>query len=58
MLQFMADQPITGDPTKHWDCHSQAIGARKLVEILKTLADPIEATKKAAQESLNYKLKQ
>lgn len=54
ILQFVAEQPGTSDAAKHWDSHAQLVGARKILDILKALADPVEPAKKQAQDSLNY----
>ena len=48
-LQFISEQPSANEPTKHWDAHAQLVGARKILEILKTLADPVEPAKKPAK---------
>lgn len=57
VLQFIHEQPGTTDATKHWDSHAQLVGARKVLDILKTLADPVAPPKTPVQEGLNYNLK-
>lgn len=54
ILQFVAEQPNANEPTKHWDAHAQLIGARRILDILKTLADPVEPAKKPFPEGINY----
>lgn len=54
ILQFIEEQPNANEPTKHWDAHAQLVGARKILTILKTLADPVEPPKKQAPQTLNY----
>lgn len=57
VLQFVEDQPPVLDPQKHWDCHAQLVGARRVLNILKGLADPIEENKPQSQQTLNYNSK-
>lgn len=37
LLEFVQEQPITGDVSSSWDAHSQLIGARKFISILSNL---------------------
>jgi hypothetical protein len=57
MLQFVAQLPMSGDPARHWDCHGQLIGAKRFLEILTTIADPVEEKKKTPAPSLNWENK-
>lgn len=54
ILQFVAEQPSAMDPTKHWDAHAQLIGARRILDILKALADPVEPPKAPVTAGINY----
>lgn len=37
LLTFIEEQPTDLDVSKSWDCHAQAVGARRFVAILETL---------------------
>jgi hypothetical protein len=40
LLQLMEEQPDAMDPAKGWDSHSQLTGAKRVLDILKTLSTP------------------
>lgn len=56
LLALLQEQPEAIDPSKGWDSHSQLVGARRVLEILKTLHQPEEASKPEKQKTLNYKV--
>lgn len=56
LLVLLQSQPEATDPSKGWDSHSQMIGARKVLNILKTLHLPEAESKPVKQPTLNYKV--
>jgi hypothetical protein len=54
MLVLLEEQPEGNDPSKAWDCHSQMVGAQKLLAILKTLHIPIEKPATTKRDTLHY----
>lgn len=57
LLEMLNLQPLNvSDPSKGWDAHSQMVGARKVLEILKTLHQ-VELEKSPNKpQTLNYKV--
>jgi hypothetical protein len=55
LLAFLQEQPEAIDPSKGWDSHSQMIGARRVLEILKTLHQQEEVQKPVKPPTLNYR---
>lgn len=45
LLLFVQEQPLARNPDHGWDCHSQLIGARRVLEILFKLHLPEEEPK-------------
>lgn len=56
LLVLIHEQPEAIDPSKGWDSHSQLVGARRVLEILKTLHHEEEASKPEKPKTLNYKV--
>lgn len=56
LLVLLQSQPDAADPSKGWDSHSQMIGARKVLDILKTLHQVEAESKPVKQPALNYKV--
>jgi hypothetical protein len=54
LLVLIQDQPEAIDPSKGWDSHSQLVGARKVLNILKTLHLPEAESKPVKQPKLKY----
>lgn len=46
--------PLRATPNEAADCHQQMIGARKVLDILKTLSEPVTKPKPFNPPSLNY----
>lgn len=44
------------DPTTAWDKHSQVVGAKRVLEILKSLSEVSEEKTPQKPQSLNYKV--
>lgn len=56
LLSLLQEQPEAIDPSKGWDSHSQIVGARRVLEILKSIHLPEEASKPVKPPTLNYKV--
>ena len=56
LLVLVQEQGEASDPSKGWDSHSQIVGARKVLEILKTLPQVEEEKKPVREKTLNYKI--
>lgn len=54
LLTFLHEQPEAGDPAKGWDSHSQMIGARRVLDILKTIHKAESQSKPVRPPKLNY----
>lgn len=54
LLAFLQEQPQAGDPARGWDSHSQMIGARRILDILKTIHKAEDQTKPVKAPKLNY----
>lgn len=54
LLALLEELPESGDPSKAWDCHSQVVGARRVLAILRTLHEMPEEKKLPKPPSLNY----
>jgi hypothetical protein len=54
LLALLEEMPEAADPSKGWDSHSQMIGARRVLDILKTIHQPIKPPKPLKPETLNY----
>ena len=54
LLELAQSQPEATDPSKGWDAHSQMVGARKVLEILKALHEPVKEQKPLQSQSLKY----
>lgn len=57
MLAFMEELPSPADPSKGWDAHSQVCGARRVLDILKTLSQSPAEVKVLKPPTLNYGVK-
>jgi hypothetical protein len=55
LLALLQEQPEATDPSKGWDSHSQMIGARRVLEILKSLHQVEEVQKPVKPPTLNYR---
>lgn len=56
LLEMLQLQPLNvADPSKGWDAHSQMVGARKVLELLKTLHQVELEKNPSKQPTLNYK---
>lgn len=55
LLEFAQRQPQAKDPSHGWDSHSQLVGAREVLEILKALHEPTTTKTGTREPSLNYK---
>lgn len=42
LLQLLSEMPSAPDPQRGWDSHSQMCGARRIIQILKTLHEPVK----------------
>lgn len=56
LLALLQDMPESKDPSQGWDNHSQMVGARRVIDILKTLHQSPEETKGVKPPTLNYKV--
>ena len=57
LLELVYSMPPATDPSKGWDSYSQISGAKRFIEILRTIAEPQRAAEKQFVPSLNYGLK-
>lgn len=56
LLVLVQEQPHAPDPSKGWDSHSQLIGARRVLDILKSLSEAEKQPEPVKQKTLNYKV--
>jgi len=54
LLVLLNELPKATDPSQGWDCHSQMIGARRVLDILKTIHKADEGNKPLRAPKLNY----
>lgn len=54
MLSLMEEQVPAIDPSKSWDVACRLTGARRLIQILKELPEPIKDREERKREGLNY----
>lgn len=55
LLALVEEQPEALDPSKGWDSHSQVCGARRVLDILRTLHQSQEEMKPVKPPTLNYR---
>lgn len=56
LLILEDDMPLRASPNESADCHQQMVGARRVLDILKTLPEPKQAVREPHTPSLNYKV--
>lgn len=54
LLALVQEQPYAIDPSNGWDSHSKLMGARRVLEILKSLHQQEEVQKPVKPTTLNY----
>jgi len=56
LLTLLQELPDASNPSAGWDSHSQMVGARRVIDILRTLHQPEKQIEKIKPPTLNYKV--